>query len=66
MGEVLTTEMRGAVRLPTMNCPAKLNALNAELVQALTEALHSVQDDSAVSVFVLAGAGRAFCAGADT
>jgi len=66
MDDVLLTETQGVVRLLTMNRPAKLNALNAELVHALTEALHAVQHDRAVSVVVLAGAGRAFCAGADT
>src|SRR3984957_12056440 len=66
MDEVLLTETRGAVRLLTLNRPAKLNALNADLVHALTDALHAVQNDSAVCVVILAGAGRAFCAGADT
>lgn len=66
MDDVLLVETRGAVRLLTMNRPAKLNALNADLVHALTDALLEVQDDSAVSVVILAGAGRAFCAGADT
>src|SRR6201986_5346845 len=66
MDEVLLTETRGAVRLLTLNRPAKLNALNAELVRALIDALHAAQDDAAVAVVILAGAGRAFCAGADT
>jgi enoyl-CoA hydratase len=66
MDDILLVETRGAVRLLTMNRPAKLNALNAELVHALTDALLAVQQDNAVSVVVLAGAGRAFCAGADT
>src|ERR1700743_799468 len=66
MDEVLLIETRGAVRLLTMNRPAKLNALNADLVHALTDALLAAQDDDAVSVVILAGAGRAFCAGADT
>ena len=43
-----------------------LNALNADLVHALTDALEAAHDDNDVSVVVLAGAGRAFCAGADT
>jgi len=64
--DVLLVETRGAVRLLTLNRPAKLNALNAELVHALTDALLAVQADDGVSVVVLAGAGRAFCAGADT
>jgi enoyl-CoA hydratase/carnithine racemase len=66
MDEVLLIETRGAVRVLTMNRPAKLNALNADLVHALTDALLAAQDDDAVSVLILAGAGRAFCAGADT
>jgi enoyl-CoA hydratase/carnithine racemase len=66
MDDVLLTETRGAVRLLTLNRPAKLNALNADLVHALTDALLAVQHDDAVTVVVLAGAGRAFCAGADT
>jgi enoyl-CoA hydratase len=66
MDDVLLVEARGAVRLLTMNRPAKLNALNADLVHALTDALLEAQNDNAVSTVVLAGAGRAFCAGADT
>jgi len=66
MQEVLLIETRGATRLLTMNRPAKLNALNADLVKALTDALQHVQRDDAVAAVVLAGAGRAFCAGADT
>lgn len=65
MDDVLLQETHDAVLLLTLNRPAKLNALNAELVHALTEALHKAQDDDTVSVIILAGAGRAFCAGAD-
>ena len=66
MDEILLVETRGAVRLLTMNRPAKLNALNADLVHALTGALLAAQDDRSVSAVILAGSGRAFCAGADT
>jgi enoyl-CoA hydratase len=66
MDDVLLVETRGAVRLLTLNRPAKLNALNADLVHALTDGLLAAQADDAVSVVILAGAGRAFCAGADT
>src|SRR4051812_18332976 len=66
MEEVLLIETRGATRLLTMNRPAKLNALNADLVKALTNALQDVQRDDAIAAVVLGGAGRAFCAGADT
>ena len=66
MDDVLLVETRGAVRLLTLNRPAKLNALNADLVHAMTDALLMAQHDNAVSVVILAGSGRAFCAGADT
>jgi enoyl-CoA hydratase/carnithine racemase len=66
MEEVLLTETRGAVRLLTLNRPQKLNALSAELLKALTEALLAVQHDDAVAAVIIAGAGRAFCPGMDT
>ncbi|MGE0577742.1 MAG: enoyl-CoA hydratase/isomerase family protein [Reyranella sp.] len=66
MDEVLLIENRGAVRLLTLNRPAKLNALNADLVHALSGALGAAQTDDGVSVVILAGSGRAFCAGMDT
>lgn len=66
MDEVLLIENRGAARLLTLNRPTKLNALNAELVQALSDALRAAQADDGVSVVILAGSGRAFCAGMDT
>ena len=65
MNDTLLIETRGAVRLLTMNRPEKLNALNADLVGALTAALHAAQADDEISVIILAGAGRAFSAGAD-
>ena len=66
MDDVLLRETRGAIRLLTLNRPAKLNALNAELVHALTDALVAAQNDRSISAIILRGAGRAFCAGADT
>jgi enoyl-CoA hydratase/carnithine racemase len=66
MEDVLLVENRGAVRLLTLNRPAKLNALNPELVQALSDALLVVRDDDGVAAVILAGSGRAFCPGMDT
>lgn len=66
MADVLLAETRGAVRVLTLNRPEKLNALNADLVHALTDALLAVQADDSLSAVILKGAGRAFCAGADT
>jgi enoyl-CoA hydratase len=64
--EVLLTETRGAVRLLTLNRPKKLNALDADLLKALTKALLAVQHDDSVAAVILTGAGRAFCPGMDT
>jgi enoyl-CoA hydratase/carnithine racemase len=66
MEEVLLVETRGAVRLLTLNRPKKLNALNHDLIEALSEALLAVQHDDKVAAVVLTGAGRAFCPGMDT
>lgn len=66
MEQVLLAETRGAVRLLTLNRPKKLNALNADLLKALTEALFAVRHDDAIAAVIIAGAGRAFCPGMDT
>lgn len=55
----------GPVRLLTLNRPEARNALGAEMVGDLDGALAAAVDDPAVRVVVLAGAGPAFCAGAD-
>ena len=52
------------VRL-TLNRPAKLNAISAELRDALAEAIAAAAADDGVRVIAIAGAGRAFCAGYD-
>lgn len=63
---VLLQEDRGPIRILTMNRPSKLNALNHDLVQALTDALLGAHGDDTCSVVILCGNGRAFSAGADT
>ena len=52
------------VRL-VLNRPAKLNALNGDVVRELVAALDAAEADPEVRVIVLAGAGRAFCSGYD-
>jgi enoyl-CoA hydratase/carnithine racemase len=58
-------EDRNAVRVLTMNRPEKRNALNAELTQALLEALRHADEEENIGCVVLTGAGQGFCAGAD-
>ncbi|MBC7171292.1 MAG: enoyl-CoA hydratase [Polyangiaceae bacterium] len=48
----------------TLNRPQQYNALSWAMLEALREALRSAQDPD-VRVIVLAGAGKAFCAGHD-
>jgi crotonobetainyl-CoA hydratase len=60
-----TLERTGRVGVVTLNRPAALNAVNADLSTAVGEALQEVDDDDALGVAVVTGAGRAFCAGAD-
>ncbi|UZN47796.1 enoyl-CoA hydratase [Cupriavidus cauae] len=54
----------GVLRL-TLQRPDAFNALSEALIDAVTEALTRIAADPAVRVVVLAGAGRAFCAGHD-
>ncbi|HXS17155.1 MAG TPA: enoyl-CoA hydratase-related protein, partial [Polyangiaceae bacterium] len=54
----------GAVTL-TLQRPHRKNALTPELVQRLGRALDDLIVDSNVRVFILRGAGGAFCSGAD-
>lgn len=62
---VLLEETVGHVRMLTLNRPAKKNALSDDLIQALIEGFASAAADEAVRVVGLAGAGDAFCSGAD-
>jgi enoyl-CoA hydratase/carnithine racemase len=64
-GPVLLIEDLGPVRRLTLNRPASLNALTAELMEALEAAFDEAAGDDDVRVVVLRGAGRAFCAGYD-
>lgn len=62
---VLIAEDRGPVRILWMSRPEKLNALDTALTQALHDALTEADRSDEVRAIVLAGLGRAFCAGAD-
>jgi 2-(1,2-epoxy-1,2-dihydrophenyl)acetyl-CoA isomerase len=61
---VLETRHEGVGTL-VMNRPERLNALNNELAMAVNDALGRIAGDASVSVVVVSGAGRAFCAGGD-
>ena len=64
--ENILFERDGALALVTVNRPTKLNALSAATTQEIGAALHEAENDPAVRVVIITGAGeKAFVAGAD-
>lgn len=61
----LTLEKKNQTALLTFNRPEVLNALNTTVATESLDALQNIKDDPDVRVLILAGAGRAFVAGAD-
>ncbi|HSF25604.1 MAG TPA: enoyl-CoA hydratase/isomerase family protein, partial [Blastocatellia bacterium] len=58
-------EREGAILTLTLNRPEKSNSLHPDLVGELSMALRAAEADNTLSVVVLTGAGRSFCAGLD-
>lgn len=63
--DVLLREYAGGVATLTLNRPDQYNALSARLLAALQSAVRDLANDESVRVVVIAGAGKAFCAGHD-
>ncbi len=62
---LLDADENGVATL-TINRPDKLNALNAQVLSELSDAVEMVQADDAIKVLIITGAGeKAFVAGAD-
>jgi enoyl-CoA hydratase len=59
------TERRERVLLITINRPDQRNAVNAAVAHGIAAALDELDDADALSVGVLTGAGKGFCAGMD-
>ena len=62
---VLLRRDAGGVAYLTMNRPKAFNSLSRELLAALQAELDAIQGDGGVRAVVIAGSGRAFCAGHD-
>ncbi len=62
---LLVEEPAPHVRLLTLNRPEQLNAMTAELCEALHVQMRAIAADRSCRVVVLTGAGRGFCAGID-
>ena len=62
---LLLREANDGVVTLTMNRPDQFNALSEELLAEFQQALDAIAADPAIRVVVVAGAGKAFCAGHD-
>ncbi len=62
---MLLAALDSSVLTLSLNRPEALNAIRPEMLNALTRLLRRADDDAAVAVVVLQGAGRAFSAGVD-
>ncbi len=58
-------EKKDRIARITLNRPEVLNAMNSVLTEELSQAVDDIVKDEEIDVFMLTGAGRAFCAGRD-
>ena len=63
--ETIEIETHGRVGLIRLNRPQALNALNAQLIAELDDALSNFESNDGVGCIVLTGSEKAFAAGAD-
>jgi enoyl-CoA hydratase len=62
---ILLDRAQPGCAIVTLNRPEKLNALSVELRSELIATIDALQNDPAIRVLILTGAGRAFTAGLD-
>jgi len=66
MSDLVLRDVRdGGIATLTMNRPDSRNALSPELIDALDSAVEAVERDDSLRAMILAGEGKAFCAGMD-
>jgi enoyl-CoA hydratase len=63
--ELVLADRHGPVMRLILNRPGKLNAMSVEVIESLSARLADAAGDETVRVVVIAGSGRAFCAGYD-
>jgi enoyl-CoA hydratase/carnithine racemase len=63
--ETIKYEVAEKILTITLNRPDKLNAFNGTMQRELIEAFDAADRDDDISVIIVTGNGRAFCAGAD-
>ena len=59
------TERRERVLLITINRPDQRNAVNAAVARGIADALDELDGDAELTLGILTGAGKGFCAGMD-
>jgi len=64
-GQAVLYRKDGKIAVISFNRPERLNAVNTTLLRELMAGLQEARKDPGVSVVVLTGEGRAFCAGED-
>lgn len=63
--DLVLYEVKENIARITLNRPEKRNALNAELMAGLHQALQRAEADQSVRIVLIMGAGKDFCAGLD-
>jgi enoyl-CoA hydratase len=63
--EFILSEKQGRVGVITLNRPKQMNALNAQVMQELAQALYAFDADEGVGCILITGNDKAFAAGAD-
>lgn len=61
----LLLERKNGIARLILNRPEKHNALNAQMIRELRQAVEMLSGDEAVRVVILAASGKSFCAGGD-
>src|SRR5438128_771594 len=61
----ITYEVRGRRALITLNRPQRMNAIDRHMPREIADAVAAANEDNAVHVIVLTGAGKGFCGGYD-
>ena len=63
--KTILVEKRDPVGIITLNRPEKLNAMNLEMKNEMSNALSKMEVDDDIRAVILTGAGRAFSSGHD-
>lgn len=62
---VIEQQLKDGILTIILNRPDKLNALNNDVLQGLSEVIATTKEDKKVKALLITGSGKAFCAGAD-